>query len=109
MADDKLKIEADICRNALQVQDAVNLTGVLHSFTQDAVNIRKVVTTGNDDAARHPAMFLYAVHVAHLTGMGSANVGKYAEAHHYCTTKVQEADLKAKHEAAKADDEATAS
>jgi len=55
-------------RDALAVQNACNLSGILESLYRHLPAIR--VATGNTDAFnRHPVIRLFAEQIAHLSGM----------------------------------------
>lgn len=57
-----------LAQEALDVQNACNLTGVLHSFAKAASELRQILNVGNDEAANHPIMKLWSDKVASLTG-----------------------------------------
>jgi len=74
---------------ALMVQDACNLSGVVHTFSGiiskiwDEANARK---EGTDWVNHHPICRLFAEQIAHLTGVG----GPYFEAYAVCEKKSKE-------------------
>jgi hypothetical protein len=62
----------DLVRNALQVQDAVNLSGVVHSFSQDIRRLRALLDQepgfSTDKLNQHPVCVMYSSKIASLTG-----------------------------------------
>ena len=78
------------CRDAIQVQDACNLSGVANSMGEamsDLWAMARALGKGTDWVNNHPICRLYASKIAHLTGMfASANtVAFHAEAEELCT------------------------
>lgn len=57
--------------DALQVQDACNLSGVLHSFLRNVQELRDM-DLSSEDINRHPVSVLFSSKVASLTGSESA-------------------------------------
>ena len=61
--------ERDLMRDAILVQDACNLSGVVHSFSAAMTKLRAVYSTqGTDFFNRHPIAVLFASKIASLTG-----------------------------------------
>ena len=62
----------DLVRSSLQVQDASNLSGVVHSFSRDVARLRVLLNEGKnfstDMLNRHPVCVMYASKIASLTG-----------------------------------------
>lgn len=55
---------ADLARIALQVQDASNLSGVVHSWSEAISALRRLCPeVGTDDINRHPICVLFAYKV----------------------------------------------
>jgi len=79
-----MKTEAQICREALQVQDAPNLAGVLTSFKENLCDLRTHLGGDWDKSNRHPAMYLFAAQVLYLTGGDMVDVNKYSDATAEC-------------------------
>ena len=78
------------CHDALQVQDACNLSGVVRSMCgamSDLWAMARALGKGTDWVNNHPICRLYASKIAHLTGMfASANtLAFHAEAEELCT------------------------
>ena len=63
----------DLAQNALNVQDAVNLSGIIHSFSKDISRLRVLLNEelGNefstDKLNQHPVCQLYANKITSLT------------------------------------------
>ena len=78
------------CRDAIQAQDACNLSAVVHSMDEtmsDLWAMARATDKGTDWVNNHPVCRLYASKIAHLTGMyTSANTLTFhAEAEELCT------------------------
>lgn len=75
MNDNDTRSLKDLARNALDVQDACNLSGVVHSFSRDITRLRALLSAepdfSTDKLNRHPICKLYADKIAHLTGTQS--------------------------------------
>lgn len=75
-------------KDALLVQDACNLSGVLHSFSQamEAINAAmRDAGEGTDWRNNHPIVRLYVDKLASLCGMqGSQAFEHYSTAYHWC-------------------------
>ena len=77
------------CRDAIQVQDACNLSGIANSMGEamsDLWAMARALGKGTDWVNNHPISRLYASKIAHLTGMfASANtLAFHAEAEELC-------------------------
>ena len=85
---------SSIYRNALDVQSASNLSGVVFQFARDMERINEEVRAsggGTEQVNRHPVCRLYAEQIAWLTGAGSCpNHATYIRAHDACQRKVEE-------------------
>ena len=70
---------AELHREALQVQDAVNLSGVVHSFSRTMHRLRELVP-GKDTEFynRHPIAILFSSKIADLTGSDSVTASNHA-------------------------------
>ena len=83
-----------IYQNALDVQDASNLSGVVLQFARDMRRINEEVRAaggGTDQVNRHPVCRLYAEQIAWLTGAGRCDSqATYVRAHDACQRKVEE-------------------
>lgn len=84
-----------IFQNALDIQEATNLSGVVHQFSRDMKVICEQVRAaggGTEHVNRHPICRLYAEQIAWLAGAGTcANHGTYLRALHACKKKAAEA------------------
>ena len=85
----------NIFQNAIDIQDATNLSGVVHQFSRDMRIICEEVRAaggGTDHINRHPVCRLYAEQIAWLAGAGTcANHGTYLKARAACEKKAAEA------------------
>jgi hypothetical protein len=82
-----------IYQNALDVQDASNLSGVVLQFARDMRRINEEVRAaggGTDQVNRHPVCRLYAEQIAWLTGAGSGDAETYRQAYDACRRKAEE-------------------
>ena len=63
---------ADLAREALQVQDACNLSGVVHSFSRAITRLRALLEAegkgGTLAVNMHPVCWLWSDKIASLTG-----------------------------------------
>ena len=69
-------------QDALAVQDACNLSGVVHAFSR-AMTVIRENTNGTDEANRHPIAVLFADKIADLTGR--PGVDGYGQAYSACS------------------------
>jgi len=76
------------CKDAVQVQDACNLSGVVHSMVEAMESVCDMANRLGEGTAwknRHPVMVLFAAKVAHLAGLGDSSLCEaYERAHHLC-------------------------
>lgn len=64
-----MKTLSELAQQVLDVQDACNLSGVVHSWSEAITNLRELMpTAGTDTINRHPINRLWADKVADLTG-----------------------------------------
>lgn len=67
-----MKTLKQLANDALAVQDACNLSGVVHSFSRAMSDLRDVVPgEGTAFYNRHPVAVLYANKIADMTGCES--------------------------------------
>jgi hypothetical protein len=63
---------ADLARDAYAVQDACNLSGVVHSFSQAITRVRALLEQdgkgGTDNVNQHPVCVLWADKIGQLAG-----------------------------------------
>ena len=80
--------------NALDVQSASNLSGVVLQFARDMEQVNEEVRAsggGTEQVNRHPVCRLYAEQIAWLTGGGGCgNPDTYTQAYDACQRKVEE-------------------
>ena len=84
-----------IYENALQVQDACNLSGVVHSFSKDISLVWEEVKKfggGTEEVNKHPVCILYATQIAHLVGFAGGSLDQYQHAHAACEHRVKVSD-----------------
>lgn len=86
---------ADLAREAYQVQDASNLSGVLLGAYRALCALRRLDDTGGHRPDTHPIMALWADKIAHLSGTQSLGdervIQAYADVHQILT----DADIRA--------------
>ena len=76
----KAKALKKAAQDALAVQDACNLSGVVHAFSR-AMSVIREDTNGTDEANTHPIAILFADKIADLTGSpGMAGFGEACQA-----------------------------
>lgn len=90
-----MKTLKELAQRALDVQSAVNLSGVVHSFSQDITDLRKILETQEGFSTtmlnEHPICFLYAVQIAFLTRTNDLcdDSGKYSRAYDWCVKQAE--------------------
>lgn len=71
----KVRSWKEMAEEALRIQDACNLSGVVHSFSNIITEVRTRLEAegkgGSDSVNQHPICRLFADKVAHLTGTQS--------------------------------------
>ncbi len=81
------------CKDALQIQDACNLSGVVHSMAEVMESVCDVAhRLGNGTAwkNRHPVIVLFAAKVAHLAGLSDSSLcDTYERSHQLCEAHVR--------------------
>jgi hypothetical protein len=76
---------ADLAREALAVQNACNLSGVVHGWSRSISRLRELLPDlGTDGYNRHPINQLWASKVHDLTGMGLSDLDAYGKADEEC-------------------------
>jgi hypothetical protein len=76
----------DLVKNAVGVQDACNLSGVVHSFSRDISRLRELLQGAHfstDQLNRHPVCVLYAAKIASLTKYDYGTVA-FSRAYDWC-------------------------
>jgi hypothetical protein len=83
-----------IYQNAMDVQSASNLSGIVLQFARDMKEINAEVRAsggGTEQVNKHAVCRLYAEQIAWLTGAGSCSgQATYIQAHDACQRKVEE-------------------
>lgn len=81
------RTEKDICKDALQVQDASNIHGVLHSMWEISIELRDL----GEDPRAHPAMLLFLDKLDDMLyrpfGFPKCQGELYSNAYQYCKQK----------------------
>lgn len=74
-----------LVKNALDVQDACNLSGVVHSFSRDLTELRRVLKLQGSESTEavnnHPVAVLYASKISSLTN--NELTGVFTEAYNW--------------------------
>lgn len=84
----------DLARNALDAQGAVNLSGVIHSFSRDISRLRVLVSAAegenfsNIGLNQHPVCRLYAEQIMFLTAAGSGDSESYHKSYEWCKKEI---------------------
>ncbi len=76
-------------QEAIDVQNACNLSGVVHSFSRAMTKIWESNKTGTEEANTHPIARLYAEQVMHLSGAGMGDSFTYSAAYQHCLDVVE--------------------
>lgn len=74
-------------QNALDVQDACNLSGIVHQFSRDFTKIREEAKEkgwGTKEINEHPACRLYAEKILQLSGGGMGHCESFHVAYNKC-------------------------
>ena len=98
-----------IYRDALQVQDACNLEGVLHGFSRHITDLRHLEKPGcTDEINQHAVCFMFSYKIAALNGHEPLSLSEtyYKQAESACERKIAEltAFIAAYNEAGEVDD-----
>lgn len=80
MSDQNNELTIKDYQDALDVQSACNLCGVVQSFAKVMLKIR-ASANGTDEANKHPIARLYAEQIAYLSGAGMGDTGTYTAAY----------------------------
>jgi len=87
---------ADLARDAYAVQDACNLSGVVHSFAEVIARVRALLEQegkgGTDSVNQHPICVLWADKIGHLTGHQACGGPVIGAAYHWYWTQVASDD-----------------
>ena len=77
--------------SAIAVQNACNLSGIVHSFSSYMPVIRAACPEGTEQINKHPICVLFATQIAHLAGI-SVDVNGYNKAYDECERLANEPD-----------------
>lgn len=81
----------DLANEALLVQDACNLSGIVHSFSRAITRLRELYPDkGTEFYNTHPVCVLFSDKIASLTG--SVGMDSFSEAYRECKSIVEEGD-----------------
>jgi hypothetical protein len=73
----------ELAQEALDIQSACNLSGVVHSFSRAMTELRRLEPTlGTDGYNTHPISLLYSSKIASLTGSESGL--EFSRAYDWC-------------------------
>lgn len=81
MNDDNRSLK-DLAKEVLAVQDACNLSGVVHSWSRSMTRLRQLLADQGTSAINtHPINQLWADKVAHLTGTQGESMASLSDAY----------------------------
>lgn len=82
----------ELAKEAVEVQDALNLSGVIHAFSRAITELRENLSAAGsvstDDINHHPICILWSSKIASLTD--SEGDGKFSWAYNWCCNKKNE-------------------
>ena len=84
-----MRTMAQLAEEAIQVQDACNLTAVVKGMDRAIMSLRELGITGTDEIRRHFVTRLWAAKVADLCGYFADN--GFGEAYNKCLAVVEDA------------------
>lgn len=79
-----------LAEEAILVQDACNLSGVIHAWSRAISRLRQLTNLGTDDLNTHPINVMWASKVGSLTRIGEGDYQKFSDAYDYCKNLVGE-------------------
>lgn len=80
----------DLAREAIQVQDACNLSGVVHGFSRAITELREILQNENGglintyEMNHHPICCLWASKIHDLASMGLSDGERFREVYEAC-------------------------
>lgn len=92
-----MKTMKDMCKEAIDIQDACNLSGVVHAFSRTITELRALLSQeegfSTSKLNQHPVCVLYSSKIASLTG-SETNYNEdggnaFSEAYGYCSNQAQ--------------------
>lgn len=88
MIDRKVKLKS-LAEEALLIQDAVNLSGIVHSFSRAMSDLYALGVTNTSERNRHPIAVMYSSKIADLTGSAEKNGMVFHKAYEDCKKLVE--------------------
>jgi hypothetical protein len=84
-----MKTLKELAKEALQVQDASNLSGVVHGWHRAITDLCEILRgdpefSGTDEINHHPINKLWASKVHDLTQMGTSDIEAWKDAYDEC-------------------------
>ena len=69
-----MKTIAELAQESLDVQNACNLSAVVHTFSRAMTDLRaNLPNAGTDEINQHPIAIMYSSKIEALTGWGNVN------------------------------------
>ena len=88
-----MRTMAQLAEEAIQVQDACNLTAVVKGMDRAIASLRELGVTGTDEIREHFVTRLWAAKVADLCGYILFDVGCFSDAYNRCQAVVEESRM----------------
>ena len=83
-----MKTIKELSKEAIDVQNASNLSGIVHSFSRAMTDLRaNLPNAGTDEINSHPVSVLYSNKIASLTNSDSGV--EFARAYDACSKEVE--------------------
>lgn len=87
---------AQLAKEAIEVQDACNLSGVVHSFSRTIGRLRQILENQPDFSTEklnsHPICILWASKISSLTGLGGGFCNRFGDAYTECRKIISDWD-----------------
>jgi len=88
-----MRTMAQLAEEAMQVQDACNLSGVVKGMDRAIASLRELGVTGTDQIREHFVTRLWAAKVADLCGFYSFSENPFSDAWMKCQAVVEESRM----------------
>jgi hypothetical protein len=90
-----MKSLQELAREAILIQDACNLSGLVHDFP-DVLNTLREIYPTSQSIAYHPIVKLWVSKIHDLAGMGLSDQDRYSDAYKACRemAKLQEHEMR---------------
>jgi len=85
--------QRNIYQDAIDVQDACNISGVVNSLMNEVLPAVRQEITGTVAIARHPAVVMFVSKLGELTGLGGGDMDTFSEAYLACRERAEQATL----------------